>query len=354
VIMAGGKAEITGAHLVGAINLASVAEVFEKVPKILGTHIKRLPDGEPGGRRLWVSYQYPLLRAKTFLEPETEQGGRRTFLPALRAKDDDPAAMDFGELGYAREARASFIEFTEAVAAGVIEEDCKFQVCLPTPLAVTYSFIARDSLASVEQAYERAMIAEVARIAAFIPHDKLAVQWDVCHEMLMWDGRIFGRPENPWNRPFENVKEQISARLLRLAEAVPADIELGFHLCYGDLDHKHFMEPTDAAAMVGLANMLSAKVRRPIHWLHMPVPRERTDADYFKPLAELTLDSETELYLGLVHHTDGAAGTRARIEAAQKYVARFGVATECGMGRRPADTIEALLQIHADVSAEPL
>ena len=48
--------------------------------------------------------------------------------------------------------------------------------------------------------------------------------------------------------------------------------------------------------------------------------------------------------------TDGVAGTQSRIAAARSIVTDFGVATECGLGRRPAETISPLLEIHANVS----
>ena len=35
-------------------------------------------------------------------------------------------------------------------------------------------------------------------------------------------------------------------RLVRLGHRVPTDIELGYHLCYGDAGHQHFVEPEDA------------------------------------------------------------------------------------------------------------
>src|SRR3712207_7483563 len=41
---------------------------FQTVGQTVGAHVKRCPDGEIGSRRLWVSYQYPLLRATAFLE----------------------------------------------------------------------------------------------------------------------------------------------------------------------------------------------------------------------------------------------------------------------------------------------
>ena len=96
---------------------------------------------------------------------------------------------------------------------------------------------------------------------------------------------------------------------------------------------------------------VSTGVKREINWIHMPMPRNRTDDAYFAPLRRLQLHPETELYLGLVHFTDGVEGTRRRVAVAQKVVADFGVATECGMGRRNPETIPELLRIHSKVAA---
>ena len=82
----------------------------------------------------------------------------------------------------------------------------------------------------------------------------------------------------------------------------------------------------------------------------MPVPKERDDDAYFAPLAGLALKPGCELYLGLLHRTGGIDGTRRRIAAAEKAVSDFGIATECGFGRRPAETIPALLRQHAEVA----
>jgi hypothetical protein len=103
--------------------------------------------------------------------------------------------------------------------------------------------------------------------------------------------------------------------------------------------------------MVRVANRLSRAIGRSIDWIHMPVPRGRTDDAYYAPLKDLRLRPETRLYLGLVHHTDGLAGTRKRIAAAQKVVGDFGIATECGLGRRAAETLPKLLEIHAEAAA---
>src|SRR5207237_5530281 len=112
--------------------------------------------------------------------------------------------------------------------------------------------------------------------------------------MVQWDGR--------WARkPFPGMDRYFGETFARLAAAVPNDVELGFHLCYGDLDAKHFVEPVDATKMVEIANALTTAVRRPITYIHMPVPIDLSDDAYFQPLANLKLSPGTELYLGLVH-----------------------------------------------------
>ena len=123
---------------------------------------------------------------------------------------------------------------------------------------------------------------------------------------------------------------------------------MGFHLCYGDSGGKHFTEPADTGLMVKIANALSENSPRPIQWIHLPVPKERDDSAFFAPLKKLALRPETRLFLGLVHPGDGIEGTRRRMAMAQRFVSEFGIATECGFGRRPPETVPELLRIHAE------
>jgi len=337
-------------HLVGSIGLDSVQEVFRTVGKLLGRRLRRVPDGEPGGRRLWISWQAPLLRANPFLKVDPEVGRRPTtgFPLFCLADGVSPDEIRFGELGYAREARASYLDFVAARERGELPAQVRFQVCLPTPMAVIYAYCPGKDLLSIEPAYERAMLGEIAAICAAIPHHDLCIQWDVCHEMLMWDGQYQGFPR------VGTSAAEIMARFARICQPVPDDVELGFHLCYGDFEARHFVEPRDAARMVDLANALVRTAARPIAYVHMPVPMARTDDGYFQPLQNLQLPPGTELYLGLVHAADGAGGTGQRIAAASRYVKDFGVATECGMARaRRPELVMQLLTVHAQVSQEP-
>jgi hypothetical protein len=92
--------------------------------------------------------------------------------------------------------------------------------------------------------------------------------------------------------------------------------------------------------------------KRRLNWVHMPVPRDRMDAPYYEPLRDLYPDRSAELYLGLVHQSGGLAETRRRIDLAEQFSAEFGIATECGFGRRPPDSIPGLLDLHRE-AAEP-
>ena len=329
-------------HLVGAIGLDTVPETFETLGRVLGDRLKRVPDGEPGGRRMWIAWQFPLLRANPYLAAVPTAPGQSVIMfPHMKLADGvDPKDLKFSELGYSREAAASYADFKRAKAAGQLPAHVRFQVTLPTPYAVISAFCTAEDVPKIEPAYERAMMREVATLCAGVPHDELTIQWDVCPEMVAWDGRMRRMAGDP--------KTEILTRLARISAAVPADVELGFHLCYGDVDGKHFIEPEDAGKLVELANALAATITRPIAYIHMPVPIERSDEAYFKPLEGLKLAAGTELYLGCVHAADGVEGTKRRIRAAQKYVADFGIATECGMGRcKTSDVVVDLLKVHA-------
>jgi hypothetical protein len=336
-------------HLVGSIGLDSVEEIFRTVGGMLGRRLRRVPDGEPGPRRLWVTFQYPLLRASAYLQRDPGGALRKTSgIPLLCMADGvNPADIRFGELGYVREARGSYLDFCAARDRGDLPRDARFQVCLPTPMGVTYAFCIPRDVVPVTAAYQRAMVREVELLCRSIPHRDLCIQWDFCHEMVLWDGQ-------PQDQFALASHAEIMDSMRAICAPIPADVEVGFHLCYGDFGAKHYFDPVDAGKMVEVCNALTETVAHKIAYIHMPVPIGRTDDAFFRPLRDLKIDSGTELYLGLVHGTDGAGGTRKRIEVARRYVNDFGIATECGMARaRTPETVKQLLQVHADASQEP-
>jgi methionine synthase II (cobalamin-independent) len=142
--------------------------------------------------------------------------------------------------------------------------------------------------------------------------------------------------------------DDIMQRMRRLGAAVPPDVELGVHLCYGDFAAKHINEPRGMGPMVAVANAMAKAIERPIQYIHMPVPIARSDDAYFAPLEDL--EFKGELYLGVVHAADGVEGTKKRMASASKFAPAFGIACECGIARaRKPELVRRVLDIHAEL-----
>jgi len=342
-----------GALLVGSVNYDDAETTMRAAAGIMGPLLKRIPDGEPGRRFHWIMFQPDVLGQAEGIERVGDEPRMLRMLDGrpLRVADGvDPATIVFPPLGYAEAAIESYAVFRRLREEGVIAPGTRFQVSLPTPLAVVGAFFPAEQRAAIEPIYRAAMYRDLDEILATIPHADLAIQWDNAVEFQLiehveYNGKA--AVESWWG---DDVWAGLTARSADQADRVPDDVEVGFHLCYGDVAEKHFIEPKDAANLVRFANALVAASDRRIDWLHMPVPIERDDDAYYAPLDDLSI-GDTELYLGLVHREDGAEGARRRIAVAQQHTPVFGVATECGIGRAPEGTTEAILRTHADVAA---
>lgn len=356
---------VRGAHLVGSINQPTAADTLAIVAENLGAHAARIPDGEVGERYHWILFQGTRFEAVDGL-------GRVPGEPFMIAGFDlrkivldgtVPAAeLEFGPLGYAEAALASYVDFKALRDAGTIAAGTRFQVAIPSPMAPLGSYVAPADQAAVYPAYAAAMEREIAEIAEGIPAAELSIQIDLAVEFSHIERvSVGGNTPDCWyvesNDPStEQIIDAATTMAAAVAATIPDEVEFGIHLCYGDVAEKHFAEPDDAGNLTAVANALSAKITRPIGFLHLPVPIERDDAAYFAPLASLALHPETELFLGLVHHEDGTAGAIKRIAAARPAIAgaglaEFGIATECGFGRGPAERTAPLLRLHGDIIA---
>lgn len=333
--MTNASAEGRPALLVGSVPLADTEAVMSAIAGALGSCVSRIPDGETGDRFHWISFQRELMAANPALEQREDWGPAPQF--ALRPDHDGP--ISFGPLGYASAARDSWAVFQRLQNAGTIRPDQRFQVSLPTPMAVVGLYLEPGSQAAVLPAYRERLFAELEEICAAVPHGKLAIQWDIAVEVMVLEGI---RPTYLGTNAFHPIAEMIRDCVAH----VPADVEVGLHLCYGDSGGKHFKEPEDTALLVRMSNAILANSPRQVDWVHMPVPIARDDDAYFAPLKGLSLPDGTELYLGLVHYADGEEGCRRRIAAAETAITGFGVATECGIGRRPPETVVPLLELH--------
>ena len=356
--------------LVGSIPGNSAEEVMRFCASELGNRLSLLPDGETGFRKIWINY----LAVNTY----NTNDALETLNQPEPVNPDDPsewrAADDFwvpkgyhdhwqfkvkpsrdvrfDELGYAEEAIASYQVFKQLRDEGLISSEQRFLVSMPMCESAIRPFLAladESDFAEMSRAYTDAMSREIAKILERIPADELGIQWDVCMEMLAVDSNDQHPALFPWT-PRGEAMERYCATVRTYSNFVPEETVLGLHFCYGDLGHKHAIEPQNLANAVWIATESVGAIARSIDYCHIPVPRERHDDAYFAALADWP-DDAGKVFIGLVHHTDGVDGTKRRLETAQRHIHNFGIATECGFGRRPRETIPELMQIHRQVAA---
>lgn len=333
-------------HFVGSIPLPDTETVFRTLAAAAGPHLLRLPDGETGIRKTWIRFLQDVLAQNPAIEianvPPFKftqwDGALIREIPRLRVKPGATPDPKTFETGYAAAAIQSWRIFERLRDEGIIPAGVKFQVSLPTPIAPAYNNMVPSDRPLILPALTEHLLGEVAKIAAALPNDHLALQWDVCQEVLAWEGYYEPGPVD--------FRTETLGVLVKIGNAVPKRIELGYHLCYGSPTDQHCVQPKDAGIMVEIANAVAAGVTRPIEFFHMPVPKDRLDDAYFAPLERLRLKPETALYLGLVHHAD-PEGDLARLKAARRHVRVDGVATECGMARGDPARLPALLAAHA-------
>ena len=339
-----------GAHLVGGMKAPDAATAMRTAARILGRHLHAITDGETGERSQWIFWQLGRLSDVDGIEvrltenPDAEDEDDRAF-PQL-AIDPNLTALPPRTPGYADAAEASYAVYKALRDEGAIPAAVKFQVSLPTPYATVVAWVGSDQQEMFFPIYADAMAAEVRDIARVIDREDLVIQYDVALEIGVMTG-AFAAAGNLGEPRY------IVESLAQALDDVPAGIERGVHLCYGDYKHRHFIVPQDLSVCVDVANGLGAAV----DFVHMPVDRDTgRDPAYHAPLRRLS-PVPKRLALGVIDYEGDPRRTRELVAAASAGSGgmRFAVATECGMARidqrgGSSPSLEQLLAMHADVA----
>ncbi|MYF07444.1 MAG: hypothetical protein F4233_06040 [Rhodospirillaceae bacterium] len=344
--------------LVGSVPFETVEEVFGTCARKLGAHAFALPDGEIGERSTWVMalgnltyIKNPDIEAITFVppedlksppshDPELMKASRSTF----RLK---PGVTETTlDLPYASEALKSYEVFSRLRSAGNLPADVRFQVSLPCTHDATSGFFPEAADRTIlKSAYERAIGGEIEEILRHIPADDLVIQWDYCTELLAILGardKLFARVPSGAPASAEERFENFTSKqyLAPMTEAIPDDVIVGYHLCYGTWGGWPMGEVEDIGFCVRLANALVENTPRRVDFLHLPVMEYADDA-FFKPLDSLQV-GDAKVFLGL-ELADGVDAMVQRARAARRYLPSFGVSHYCGYGRDDPERVRRLL-----------
>ncbi len=144
------------------------------------------------------------------------------------------------------------------------------------------------------------------------------------------------------------MPELVARTVAALVPRIPADVMLGYHLCFGTLGGWPMHRPKSLGSCVALARVVLEASQRTVDYIHMPV-LDGADDSYFAPLKSFKAP-DTKIYLGVIHHMDDRAEFTRLVSAAARSIADFGIAAPCGFGREPRPAA-GLLKEHVDAMA---
>jgi len=334
--------------LVGSLPADSAEAALRQAAGFFAGLVFALPDGETGPRAGWVSYERErLVRPNPGVvvvrETESPTGlPRHAYETPVFGIKPGLAEIRFDSWPRIDDAIASFETFRRLRADGVIPPGVRYQVGLPFPASAMNAFKA-DFAADYPvagRAFEDLVARELARLLAAIPAEDLAIQWDMAYETQDIEGVLAWTSEGAWDR--------FAGPVTRLTRLIPADVLVGYHLCYGTFPEWPMYEARDMGLLVRMANYAVANSGRAVDWLHLAGPRylRSEDRSFFRPLADLE-PGDARVFLGIVLPLDGVAGLRRRVATASRYLDDFGVAMYCGFGRQPGQDGSETMREHA-------
>jgi hypothetical protein len=351
------KQSFDGVYLVGSMQGNSADDVYALAGSKVGKWLTSLGDGEIGPGRRWVFREFPAYRGVEQLEvvhPADQ------LLPNVHIKPGaDLDGVELNDTTYAELAAESYEVFKQRKADGTLPKDLKFLVSIPTTPTAMRLMVALDSHAGLAPLRDAQIRKDLERLYDVIPVDDLAICWDAIEPPAWRDGNVDAGGEHI---PGSTVsREELLAGLLAPLDWIPEEVEVGYHLCYGDqncrrdktvnsvvgegMDLEREVAGDDRLldervpgylpVLAELGNAIFEQAPRSVQWLHMPTVHalEGISAEDYAPLAQLRVPDGARIYLGIVDLDGGMDDTRRHIEAAATALDRFGISSECGLGR---------------------
>jgi hypothetical protein len=343
--------------LVGSVPADSSAQALQRCGRLFADVVAALPDGETECRSGWVNFEGMTMYRN---HPDVEIMQDQTLAPGApwwKAPPNIWLSHQFAfrkgvtETRYDRltrvdEAIESYRIFKSMKEEGKLPADLRFQLCLPFP-ASAFGFLFVPNFEHDypihEKAYEEAFGRELPRLLDVVPADELAIQWDICFEVLDLE-RLF---------PYTSADlawQRFAGPASRISRNIPEEVLVGYHFCYGTFPEWPMREADDMQLIVDMANAAVDTADRTVDWLHLAGPRHLRSHDdgFFRPLQQLR-PRDARVFLGLILPVDGEIGLGMRTHTASKYLHDFGVSMYCGFGRQPGKDAETTLREHREV-----
>ncbi|MFI5718614.1 hypothetical protein [Nocardia sp. NPDC051750] len=330
-------------HFVGSFPAESTDAAMRAMLDAAGTRLRTLPTGETRRYEFYIRPIIEDLVTQGVLEVEqprewrTSRDRTRYRVPRGRALTAETI-----ELGYRQETEEALPIFAELRAARRLS-GMSLQIGMPTDFTLAFIALGAGGVLRYRNAFAGATVREIAAVHELAGQD-VVIQLEATAELVLMATAQPGH--------------QLADRALGLARgiaataaAAPEGTRFGVHLCLGSLRNKARATLRDTRPLVDLANAIVRQwpPGRPLEFVHAPLaagdipPPGRPE--FYAPLSGLALGAGTAFYAGLVHDIPSEQQQRKVLSLVENALGRplDGVATACGLGRRPRDIADALM-----------
>jgi hypothetical protein len=234
--------------MVGSVPLPDTESVLRKCIAAQPDRLKRIPDGETGLRNLFTFWQAAVFKASPDIAVKFELN--RPVPSGDFTKEQVNAGIEklkqAGplETNYDKAAIQSYSTFKKLKDEGVVPKEIRFQVSIATAGNTLLPFVQKPFVKHVEPLYLDALYRNIGTLQESIPHQELAIQFDLAVDTALWDGFAWFQP---WfgDGNSDKIKDYIVDDIVRMISKVEKDVEVGLHNCYG----RHHSTPRTRGAL---------------------------------------------------------------------------------------------------------
>ncbi|MEV6769341.1 hypothetical protein AB0N05_12030 [Nocardia sp. NPDC051030] len=336
-------------HFVGSFPAANTDDAMRAMLGA-GSRLRTLPTGET---RRYEWYVQPIIEdlvSQGALEVKKSGSWRSSRDRTIHRAAKGELTGDMMRLGYREEAEEAMPIFTRLRT----ERDLPglaLQIGMPTDFTLAFIAMGATHARSQRKAFREASIRDIDAIRE-AAGDDVVIQLEATAETVLM------AKAQPMHRQMDAALG-LTRGIAEFAAAAPEGTRFGVHLCLGSMNNKARATLRDTRPLVHLANSLARQwpSGRVLEYIHNPlaagdIPPSK-DPEFYGPLGGLALGPGTGFYAGFVHESPTEAEQLETLRMIEGALGRpvDGVASACGLGRRPRAFAEALVTRAATLAA---
>ncbi|MFI5779738.1 hypothetical protein [Nocardia sp. NPDC051570] len=340
-------------HFVGSFPAESTDDAMRAMLGGASARLRTLPTGEVRRYETYLQVIVADLVAQGVLEVSSpgswDTSSERTLHRVATGTELCGGAMNLGYLDEAREALPVFREQCRERD----RTDLALQIGMPTAFTLAFIALGVSGARRYERAFADAMVRDITAVRE-LAGDDVVIQLEATAEMVAM------AKAQPFHRPVETALG-LGKGIAAVAAASPAGTRFGVHLCLGSMNNKARATFRNARPLVALANSVARHwpAGRPLEFVHGPLAAGEipppSNANFYTPLRDLALGPDTAFYAGIVHEIPSRDEQVHLLHLAEQALGHRvgGVASACGLGRRPRPIADALVARAAELADAP-